>query len=255
MYDIGILGGMGPKATAMLYQLLVDSTAAHTDQAHLNIAVMGKSIIPDRSAYLLGSSNVSPLPALTEGIRELNGLGARYVLMPCNTAHYFYPQLAQLSGGYIINMVSNALHYIRRSALPNRVCVLGTLGTVQTGIYDRYNTYDLSVCYPAQAECEAIHRIIYAVKDNARGLSILAEELEKIISGIRQREGKVTFAVACTELSCLYPLLEEKDSVVDVMTLSALAAISLSGGRCVNTLDCDLQLLAAVAKEDAYGKE
>lgn len=253
MYDIGILGGMGPKATAVLYQLLVDSTVAHCDQEHLNIAVISKSGIPDRSAFLLGQSTASPLPALTEGIQELNALEARYILMPCNTAHYFYPQLAQCSGGYIINMVSNALHYISRSTLPDRVYVLGTLGTVQTGIYDRFNSYGLQLCYPSRQECENLHRIIYEVKENSRELSALARQMENVICSIRKREEAVTFAIACTELSCLYPYLSKKDGVVDVMMLAALAATTLAGGKCAEAPDYDLELLAAVAKEDAYG--
>lgn len=254
MYEIGILGGMGPRATAMLFQQIVDSTPAHTDQEHLNIAMVSKSKIPDRSAYLLGQSAESPLPALLEGIRELDNLEAKVILLPCNTAHHFYSQLADSSQGYVLNMVRNALHYISASDLPKKVYVLGTLGTVKTQIYDRNNHYDLSICYPNDASCRKLHRIIYEVKEQNAALSELARDLDAVIEEIRQEMGQVTFAVACTELSCLFPFLQKKDGVVDVMDLSALAAVSLFDIVPISAENYDVSVLCAVAKEDFRGK-
>ena len=254
MYEIGILGGMGPRATAMLFQQIIDSTPAHADQEHLNIAIANKTRIPDRSAYLLGKTEESPLPVLQEGIRELDQLGAQIILMPCNTAHYFYSQLITNSCGYIVNMVANALHYIANSQLPKQVCVLGTLGTVRTGIYEMHNSYGLSICYPEEEECATLHRIIYDVKEQNVSLLQLANEFDSVIRKIRQRKGPVSFAVACTELSCLYPLMAEREHVVDVMKLSALAAVSLCGLLPVDAGNYDIGIVRAVAQEDAHGK-
>ena len=255
MYEIGILGGMGPRATAMLFQQIIDSTPAHADQEHLNIAVVNQTRIPDRTAYLLGESKQSPLPALLEGIRDLNGLGAQIVLIPCNTTHYFYSQLAASSNGCVVNMVANALRYIAKSELPKQVCVLGTLGTVRTGVYEMHNPCGLSVCYPTEAECAALHRIIYDVKEQNAPLLQLANEFDCVIRNIRQRSNEpVSFAVACTELSCLYPLMSEKKHVIDVMKLSALAAVCLCGLLPVDAENYDIGIVRAVAQEGAHGK-
>lgn len=248
MYDIGILGGMGPKATGVLFQQIIDNTCAHTDQEHLRVAVVSVPQIPDRSAYLLGKSAESPLLMLAEGIRDLDALGAKIILIPCNTSHYFYPQLAENCRGYILNMVSNALQYVAEGSMSKRVCILGTKGTVQSKIYDRYNQYDLSICYPTVEECEDIHRIIYAVKGCSTSLPVLAQELDMIINQIRDREGNVTIAVACTELSVLYPLLSSKTDVVEVMLLMALTAIRMAGTACMCTDLYDMDVIDRIIR-------
>lgn len=254
MYDIGILGGMGPKATAMLFEKIVDSTAAKNDQEYLKVVVLNKTQIPDRSAYLLQKSEESPLTILKEGIKELNCLEAKYILMPCNTAHYFYPELKECSNGNIINMVDNALRYIAESGLPKKVYILGTLGTVQTKIYDRYNSYSLSLCYPSGELCEEIHRMIYEVKQGDIPLPELAQKLAGMMDEIGRQEGAVTFMLGCTELSCLQSFLWESDNVVDPMTLSALAAIILSEAKPTCIEPYDLGVLAKVARESVYAK-
>lgn len=254
MYDIGILGGLGPKATAMLFETIVDSTAAQNDQEHLRVAVLNKPQIPDRSAYLLQKNAESPLPALKEGIEELNRLEAKYILIPCNTAHYFYPELKRASNGSVINMVDNALRYIAESGLPEKVYILGTLGTVQTKIYDRYNSYGLSLCYLSGELCEEIHRMIYEVKQGDIPLSELAQKLSCMMDAIRRQEGNVTFVLGCTELSCLQTYLPVRDNVVDPMTLSALAAIILSEAKPTCIEPYDLGVLAKVARESVYAK-
>lgn len=255
MYDIGILGGMGPKATAMLFEKIVDSTVAKNDQEHLKVVVLNKTQIPDRSAYLLQKSVDSPLTVLKEGIEELNRLEAKYILMPCNTAHYFYPELKECSNGIVINMVDNALCYIAKSGLPSKVCVLGTLGTVQTKIYDRYNAYDLSLCYPSEQICGEIHRIIYEVKQGNTPLQMLAQKLSDLICTIRQKEENVTFLLGCTELSCLQPFLTESDNAVDPMTLSALTAIISCNAKPTCAASYDLGVLAKVARESVYARQ
>ena len=63
---LGIIGGMGPMATAYLLQLIIEMTDAKTDQEHLDVIVFNRPAVPDRTAYILDNTKPSPLPVLRD---------------------------------------------------------------------------------------------------------------------------------------------------------------------------------------------
>ncbi|MCA1705022.1 MAG: amino acid racemase, partial [Actinobacteria bacterium] len=85
---VGVLGGMGPLATAEFMRLLVASTPAKRDQEHLHVIVDSNPMIPNRTAALLHGGE-DPTPMLVESARLLESAGAEILAMPCNTAHCF----------------------------------------------------------------------------------------------------------------------------------------------------------------------
>jgi aspartate/glutamate racemase len=93
---IGVLGGMGPEATSLFFELIVKNTLARRDQDHLPLIVCNLPQVPDRTPAILGSGP-SPLPVLLRGLELLHGAGAGLAVMPCVSAHYFYPGLAARS--------------------------------------------------------------------------------------------------------------------------------------------------------------
>lgn len=92
--SIGILGGMGPMATADLFQKITALTAAERDRDHIRVYIDSNASIPDRTAAILEGGE-DPIPAMTESLRKLELCGAGCVIMPCNTAHYFLPRLVE----------------------------------------------------------------------------------------------------------------------------------------------------------------
>ncbi|MCD7954213.1 MAG: amino acid racemase [Lachnospiraceae bacterium] len=164
MYDLGILGGMGSEATETLYRMILSSTETQKDQDFPEMVILNKSSIPDRSAYLLGQSEENPLPVLQEGTRELNLLQVGRIALPCNTAHAFYADIQAVSDCPVINMLESSLEYIWRTRPGARVCILGTLGTVRTKVYEKYNHFSLDIVYPDEAGCEEVHSVIYDIK-------------------------------------------------------------------------------------------
>ncbi|OUN20039.1 hypothetical protein B5G34_16255 [Flavonifractor sp. An82] len=237
MYEIGILGGMGPLATSMLLEMIISRTYALCDQDHLNIIVANKSQIPDRTKFLLDPTETNPLPKLIEGIKELNKLNPRIVLIPCNTSHYFIKELQNISAAPIINMVQNTTAYIKQSDLPKSVVILGTLGTVKTRIYEIFDTCGLNIEYPQEEECQKINDIIYLIKySGEKVLYQCAKKLTQIINGISSRSTEQkTFILGCTELSALNQyILGNRYKIVDAMELLALSAILQSGKKVQN---------------------
>src|SRR5690554_4447043 len=91
---LGILGGMGPAATADFYRRLIEATPAETDAEHVPVIVWGDPRTPDRSEAITGVGE-DPTPWLRAGIRTLRSAGATKIVVPCLTSHYF---LRTLSG-------------------------------------------------------------------------------------------------------------------------------------------------------------
>ncbi len=105
--SIGILGGMGPLATADLFQKIISLTAAASDNEHIRVYIDSNSSIPDRTEAIL-SGGPDPLPAMRDSLRKLEACGADCVVMPCNTAHYFLPRLQGLTDIPFLSMLEAA---------------------------------------------------------------------------------------------------------------------------------------------------
>jgi aspartate racemase len=128
---LGVLGGMGPLATADFLKKLVEETPALCDQDHIPVVAYSVPQIPDRSRAISGQGE-SPLPYLLEGIDTLKHAGAQGVAIVCNTAHYWYDDLVQQGGLEILHIadaVCAALTGVQRVGL------IATSGTVTAGFY------------------------------------------------------------------------------------------------------------------------
>src|SRR5690606_23023618 len=89
---VGILGGMGPLATADLYRKIIEVTPATRDQDHLHVIIDADPTVPDRTQALLHGAE-DPTPWLVAGARRLESAGASFIVIPCNTAHAFLDRL------------------------------------------------------------------------------------------------------------------------------------------------------------------
>src|SRR5512139_2189053 len=89
---IGVLGGMGPAATADFFQKIIQATPAKTDQDHLKVVIFSNPHVPDRTAAIRGDGQ-DPLPELVAGADALIRAGADFLTIPCVTVHYFFDRL------------------------------------------------------------------------------------------------------------------------------------------------------------------
>ena len=135
---LGILGGMGPQATQVFYQRILDMTDAARDQDHIPTLIWSDTAIPDRTAAILGGDAEGCYRRLLEGAKLLEGCGCTALAIPCNTSHYFADRLQGELGVPIIYMVRRTAAALAASPYrPLRVGILGTDGTMRTGIYQR----------------------------------------------------------------------------------------------------------------------
>jgi aspartate racemase len=142
---VGILGGMGPAATADFYGKLVGATPAARDQDHIPVLVEADPAVPDRTeSFLRGGP--SPLPWLRRGAKALEVRGAELIVMPCNTAHLWFDAVAlQLSVPllHIVDaVVEDLLAQLGGRAAHARVGLLATAATVAGGLYPQRAAQD-----------------------------------------------------------------------------------------------------------------
>jgi len=150
---IGVLGGMGPDATAAFFSMLVRLDAAPTDQDHLHIIVDSNTSIPDRTAHLLGSGP-DPLPEMLASARRLGAAGADVAGMPCMTAHAFLPLLRRHTTLRILSAFEETRAALDGFSRPiKRLGILGTIGTKRTRLFETAIS-DREILWPS----EEIHR-------------------------------------------------------------------------------------------------
>ena len=225
---LGILGGMGPAATADFMQRLVTLRAqmpgVARDQDHLPVMVYADPRVPDRNAALF-SGGASPLPMLMHGARILQNAGAQWIAMPCNTAHYWADALADEIGTPLIHIAQAALDAVRAQSTINTVGLLATTATVKSRIYQARGAEFDWLC-PSDVDQEAqVMRAVYLIKagklEEARVALLLAA------SALRER-GAQTVILGCTEIP-----LALNQTHTDVPLIDATHALAV---RCVGLM-------------------
>lgn len=136
-YTLGLLGGMGPGATADLFTKIVQATPASRDQEHLPILVRCIPQIPDRTDALLGRGP-SPVGWLVQGARELRRSGAQLLAIACNTAHHWYPEIRDAFGAQVLHVADAVTDELRMRGAGGRIGLLATSGTLASGFYQRH---------------------------------------------------------------------------------------------------------------------
>lgn len=102
---LGILGGLGPMSTVYFCELLTAHTKALADSDHIDMIVSSRASTPDRTAFILGKSDRDPLPVMIDEADRLVKAGADLIVIPCNTAHYFYNGLQAACKVPILNII------------------------------------------------------------------------------------------------------------------------------------------------------
>lgn len=127
---------MGPQATVMFYQMIIDKTAAACDQEHIETVILSDTAMPDRTATILSGETAPLLERMGRDLKQLEGWGCDAIAIPCNTSHYFIDQLQPLVEVPILHMVRETAKALARSG-KKRPAILATDGTVQSGQYQR----------------------------------------------------------------------------------------------------------------------
>ena len=230
-HRLGVLGGMGPQATQIFYQRILDRTDAERDQEHLPTLILSDTEMPDRTAAILEGRGEEVFGRLLSDARQLEACGCTALAIPCNTSHYFADRLQAELDIPLINMVRETCRVLARRGC-KRVGILATDGTVRTGIY--------------QMECTAQGFQGVAPDEDTQKLvmSIIYDEIKRGESGSREKFAAIdrtlrdlgcdAAILGCTELSVYRVYHGLPDFYVDAMEVLVEESITRCGKRLRN---------------------
>jgi aspartate racemase len=217
MKRLGVLGGMGPAASAEFVTRLIKQTPASCDQEHIPFVLWNEPRIPDRSTSIRNGDD-KPLPYLLQGMQVLKAVGCTEVVIPCNTAHYWYDELVKFKVP-ILHIVDSVAHELRDINVVGTIGVIATQGTIQSELYQNRLT-DWNCIVPTQEEITTlVQPSIELIKagDMVKSHSMIMTVVDSLIS-----RGANSIVLGCTELPLAVreteknniPLVNSIDSLV-----------------------------------------
>lgn len=219
---IGIIGGMGPMATIDLYKKIVDLTPAHSDREHLHLIIDNNTSIPDRTESILGYGEEAIFELVRSAIK-LESMGADLLIMPCNTAHFYYDEIKKYIRIPFINMVEETVKEIRHRGI-NKVGILATDGTIKSGVYvDMCERYGVEYLIPDEiGQREVMHIIYEGIK--AGNFAIDIEGFKLVVNKLK-RLGAEALVLGCTELPIAFQRFSIEGETIDPTFILAKVAV------------------------------
>lgn len=227
MKTIGILGGMGPFATVDIFQKIVANTQADTDQEHIRIVLDSNPQIPSRQSAILANGE-SPLPKMIDSAKGLVRMGASCMLIPCDTAHYWYEEIVSAIPIPVLHIIEIAAEYAATNYRQAQIMLCATSATVKSGMYQNaFAKHFMALTLPDSSGQALIDTLIHTIKmgrirDNP-ALPAFQEMLDA-----QYTAGITVFIGGCTEIPLIFPYLSGEFVTIDPNLLLARRAILLA---------------------------
>lgn len=245
---LGVIGGLGPLATAYFFELVIRMTEAQTDQEHVELMILNCPSVPDRTSYILGKSEESPLPAMLKMGRQLQRIGAEYIAIPCITAHYFHRELTEAISVPIIHIVRETAEHLARYGVGS-AGLMATDGTVCSGLFqEELKERGIACVLPDRENQQFVMELIY--QDIKAGRPVSMSKFEHVSSYLREK-GAECIILGCTELSLIKRDYFLGAGYLDAMEILARQAVLVSGARLKGEYEC----LITKKQEEQAGEE
>lgn len=220
---IGIIGGMGPEATAELYMKIIKATKVNRDQDHFRVIIDSNPKIPDRTQAILNNGE-SPVEAIVETAKNLEKSGVDIGCLPCITSHYFIEEIQKQIAFKILNALEELNIYLKDNyPQVKNIGILATTGTIKTNLFNKY-LLDFNIVYvDSTTQSEKVMDAIYGEggikRGNTKGkpLKLLTEASQELVD-----KGAEIIIAGCTEITLALkphninkPLIDPMDVVAE----------------------------------------
>lgn len=218
-----VIGGMGTAATESYVRLLNERSAAQKDQDYMDYILVNHASVPDRTSYILDHTQPSFYPDLLDDIRQQSQLNPDFMVMVCNTAHYFYDELQAATTVPLLHMPRVAIQEMAKQ-YPNekRIGLIATKGTLADGIYAReIEAHGCEVVLGDAEIQELVMTLIYQdIKEHNR---VDGQLYHEILKQMHERFDVNVIVLGCTELSLAqekapdhpYQVIDAQSIIVD----------------------------------------
>ena len=222
MKKLGVLGGLGPMATAYFLQLLTQMSDAKTDQEHMEIILYSKPSIPDRTKYIIGESEINPVEDMVAVGKKIKEMGADILAIPCITAHFFHKELEERIGLPVIHAIEETVLYLEKENISG-VGILATDGTIESKLFQNaLKQHNIRYFIPKADSQKKLMEIIY--HEIKAGVRINMPLFSQIASELFEQGAEVVL-LACTELSLIKKDYDLPSGYLDVMEILARKAV------------------------------
>jgi len=201
---LGIFGGMGPEATADLYKQILVITPAEKDQEHIPTIIFSNPKVPDRMESIENGGEFIK-PYLRFSVKKLESAGASFIVIPCNTVHYFYDYMQESVDIPIIHMIrETAIEVANNYPGVKTVGLLATTGTIESGLYNReLEAKGFEVITPSDSILDnMVMKAVYGIK--AKTDPRFNEDLLAIAGQHLADRGAEVIVLGCTEIPLAY---------------------------------------------------
>jgi aspartate racemase len=197
---LGVIGGLGPIATAYFMELVIMMTDAHCDQEHLEMVIYNCPSIPDRTRYILGESDDNPIVPMINIGKQLEKQGADYIAIPCITAHYFYDFLEEDIKVPVIHIVKETVLHLKENGV-RTVGIAATDGTITSNLFQRELASEgINFILPSDKAQQDIMSLIYG--NIKAGQPADMDKFFNVSDELR-KNGAEVIILGCTELSLI----------------------------------------------------
>lgn len=231
---LGILGGMGPEATASLYLNIIKhcqkkfGAKYNSDFPHI---IINSVPIPDGKMWNGFNKNLV-IETLEENCKLLEKAKVDFIVIPCNSVHHFIGVMRNTVEIPVLSIVEETTRNIQKKNI-NNVSIFATHFTISTRIYEQYlSRNSINLIKPTIEQQEQVDRIIIKIESGRRSKSD-KDALMNIIEGL-QEKGAEGMILGCTEIPLL---IKEKDisiplfDTIDILAESAFGLLIKKGFR------------------------
>ena len=225
---LGVIGGLGPIATAHFMELVIRMTEAGTDQEHLDMIIYNRPSIPDRTGYILDQTKPNPLPEMIRTGNALARQGAKLIAIPCMTAHYFHRELTRYIEAPIVHAIHETAVHLKKHGI-TKAGIMATDGTIRSKLFQQeLEKHGITPVIPGEQGQKCVMSVIYDdIKANKPAgmdkFDYAAEDL--------RNQGAQAIILGCTELS----LVKRDQSIgagyLDAMEVLAQTCVRACGGK------------------------
>lgn len=221
MRRVGILGGMGPEATILMQQRLLQAVPAEDDFDHIPLLIDMNPQVPSRIAHLIEGTGGDPAPVLAAMARRLETGGAEALAMPCNTAHSYAASITSAVKIPLLNMVTLSAE----RAGSGKVGVLASPATRITGVFDEALAQVGATPVWPEDDAPLLHaiRIIKANGATVEARNILRAASEELLA-----LGAETQLVGCSEFSLIAEAASAEAEVIDTLDVLVGAVVAFA---------------------------
>ena len=219
---LGIIGGMGPMASAVFYDMISSKTDASCDQENLDLILLSHAGMPDRTRAILSKDETQIEEVRSKLLADamfLQNAGCTAIAVTCNTAHYFVNMIEDELDIPFIHLIRETAEAVASEFVAKKVAVLATDGTIKTRLYQDELSKRRVISFTPKAEIQALvmHEIYECIKSGKPADEEIWQKIEEYVKA----EGCEAAVLACTELSVVRKELSLGSFYFDPMDIMA----------------------------------